>query len=134
MERRLIVLERQQSAVGQQALSDKHIWGGISLAVLCWNIAGPLWSPCSACRGYRNRPYILMPVSQSKPCQMRWLISQDCPAILRLITWQSLWGPTTSAGPAGLNTTRANPWHLRHANCSKQHLAKITFMLELECG
>lgn len=75
-----------------------------SPSLRCRNIARPLWSPCSSCRGYKNLPHIFRCLYRNQSLvRCGGLFLRTALAILRLITWQLLWGPRGSASPAGFN-------------------------------
>lgn len=75
-----------------------------SPALLCRDIATPLWSPRSSCQGYKNLPHIFRCLSPNQsPVRCGGSFLRAAPAIHRLITWQPLWEPRGSASPAGFS-------------------------------
>lgn len=99
-------LEIQHSEIGQQALKDKTCLKQTKVRI-CWVGTSPDHFDLLALssRGYKNLPHIFRCLSRNQsPVRCGGLLLRTAPAILRLITWQPLWGPRDSASPAGFLT------------------------------
>lgn len=103
----IMLIKRQQSKVGQQPYQINQ-----SPDEPRQNVTKKIWSPHSSWRGYRIAltswclPYNQSPVRCGS--SLRTALT-----ILRLITWQALWEPTASAGPAGFNTANLRHFYMQ---------------------